>query len=105
MDAGGAGGVGLGEGSEAFAEAGCVLLRDGEDANTALRAAGAADEVRAASESGGGERAVDDLDEVRRHGGVLSWSFRPFPGCIHPIWVYTTVLFMAKDLRFCIYKL
>jgi len=64
VDAGGAGGVGLGEGSEAFAKTGCVLLRDGEDANAALRAAGAADEVRAAAESGGGEGGGYDLDEV-----------------------------------------
>jgi hypothetical protein len=60
-------GVGLGEEYEAFAEAGSVLLRDGEDANAALCAAGAADEVRAAAESGGEEGGVDDLDEVR-HG-------------------------------------
>jgi hypothetical protein len=52
VDARGAGGVGLGEAVEAFAEAGGVLVRDGEDADAALGAAGAADEVRAAAESG-----------------------------------------------------
>ena len=49
---------------EAVAEAGCVLLRDGEDAVAALGAAGAADEVRAATLRGGGEGGGYDLDEV-----------------------------------------
>ena len=66
VDAGGACGVGLGEGSEAIAEAGCVLLRDGEDSVAALRAAGTADEVRATAKSGGGEGGSYDLDEVGR---------------------------------------
>jgi hypothetical protein len=72
VDAGGAGGVGLGEGSEAFAEAGCVLLRDGEDSVAALGAAGAADEVRAAAVRGGGEGGGYDLDQVRHY--VVQWE-------------------------------
>jgi len=68
VDAGGAGGVGLGEGGEAFAEAGCVLLRDGEDSDAALGAAGAAYEMRATASGGGGESGGYDLNEVVRHG-------------------------------------
>jgi hypothetical protein len=75
LDTRGAGGVGLGEGGEAFAEAGGVLLRDGEDSDAALGAAGAADEVLAAAGGGGGEGGGYDLDEVRRHGGVVSRIF------------------------------
>lgn len=67
LDALGAGWIGLDEGSEAVAEASGVLLRDGEDTDTALRASGTADEVRAAAGGGGGEGCGDDLDEVR-HG-------------------------------------
>ena len=88
LDAGGAGGVGLGEGSEAFAEAGRVLLRDGEDADAALGAAGAADEVRAAAGSGGGEGGGYDLDQVRRHGDVLSRIFGLFGVCTPPLGIY-----------------
>ena len=36
VDAGGAGGVGLCEGGEAVAEAGCVFVGDGEDSDAAL---------------------------------------------------------------------
>jgi hypothetical protein len=46
----GAVGIGPGEECKAFAEASCVLVGDGEDSDTALRAAGAAYEVRAAAE-------------------------------------------------------
>jgi len=49
---------------EADAEADRVLVRDGEDAVAALGASGAASQVRAAAEGGGGEGGVDDLDEV-----------------------------------------
>jgi hypothetical protein len=38
-------------------------LRDGEDTDAALGAAGSADEVGAAAERGGGKGGVDDLDE------------------------------------------
>jgi hypothetical protein len=51
------------KGPERFAEAGSVLLRDREDAVTALGAAGAAGEVLAAALGGGGEGGVYDLDE------------------------------------------
>ncbi len=61
-DAIGAGGIGLGEGGETFVETRGVLLRDGEDAMTALGAAGLAGEVRAAAAGGVGEGGVDDLD-------------------------------------------
>lgn len=43
-------------------------MRDGEDAVAALAAAGAADEVWAAAQGGGGESGIDDLDEVRHVG-------------------------------------
>jgi hypothetical protein len=59
--------VGLFECGEAFAEAGCVLVGDGEDANAALRAAGFADEMCAAAAVGVGYGTVYDLDEGR-HG-------------------------------------
>ena len=45
-DALGAGGVGLGEEFKAFAQTGRVFVRDREDSNAALSAAGPADEVR-----------------------------------------------------------
>ena len=51
------------EGGEAFAEAGCVLVGDGEDADAALGAAGVADEVMAAALVGVGYCGVYDLDE------------------------------------------
>ena len=51
------------EGLQPFAKAGCVLLRDRKDAMTALRASGAADEMRSAALGGGGECGVHDLDE------------------------------------------
>jgi hypothetical protein len=44
-DASGFGWVCLRESGQAFAEACCILLRDGEDADAALRAARFADEV------------------------------------------------------------
>ena len=50
----GFGWVGLFEEREAFAEAGCVFVGDGEDADAALRAAGFADEVMAAATVGVG---------------------------------------------------
>ena len=46
---------------EAFAEARGVLVRDGEDSDAALGAAGFADEVGAATERCGCEGSVDDL--------------------------------------------
>ena len=61
---GGAGGIGRGKELEAGAEAGGVLVGDGEDAVAALGASGAADQLRAAAERGGGQGGVDDLDEV-----------------------------------------
>ncbi len=56
--------VGLLEEREAFAEAGCVFMGDGEDADAALGAAGSADEVRAAASVGVGYGGVYDLDEA-----------------------------------------
>jgi hypothetical protein len=51
------------EGSEAFAETGCVLLGYGEDADAALGASGFADEVVAAAVVGVGDCCVYDLDQ------------------------------------------
>jgi hypothetical protein len=50
------------KGGEAFAEAGCVLLSDGEDADAALGAAGFADEVVPAATVGVANGCVYDLD-------------------------------------------
>ena len=50
------------------AQAGRVLLRDGEDAMTALGAAGAAHEMMSAAFDSGCERSVYDLNE--------RWCFR-----------------------------
>jgi hypothetical protein len=55
------------EGSEAFAEAGCVLLGYGKDADAALGAAGFADEVVAAALVGVGDCCVYDLDKLVWH--------------------------------------
>jgi hypothetical protein len=63
VEAGGFGGVGLLERAETFAEAVGVLLRDGEDADAALIAAGATDEMWAGAESGVYEGRVYDLNE------------------------------------------
>lgn len=63
-EAGGSDRIGRGENLEPSAEALGILMRDGEDALTALSASGSADEVRAAPERGGGESGFDDLDEV-----------------------------------------
>jgi hypothetical protein len=51
------------EGGEAFAEAGCVLVGDREDADAALGAAGFADEVVSATLVCVGNCGVYDLDE------------------------------------------
>jgi hypothetical protein len=53
------------EWGEAFAETGCVLLGDGEDADAALGAAGFADQVVAAALVGVGDCGIYDLDEGR----------------------------------------
>jgi hypothetical protein len=86
LDSGGSVGIGSGEGGEAFAEAGGVFVGDGEDSDAALGAAGPANEVRAAAESGGGERGGDDLDQFLRHRLSdflpLSGGYPP-PGYIH----------------------
>ena len=94
-----AGRVGLGEGGQALAEASGVLVGDGEDSDTALGAAGAADEVWAATQSGGGESGGDDLDQVVRHGRS---DFRPLSSGTHPPGIYTD-LFMTNGLRLRIY--
>jgi hypothetical protein len=60
-------GVGLAEEVHAFAEAGGVFVRDGEDADTALGAAGFADEVGAGASCGVGQSSVHDLDEGVGH--------------------------------------
>jgi len=52
------------EGGEAFAKARAVLMGDGKDADTALGAAGLADEVRASAAVGVGYGGVYDLDEL-----------------------------------------
>jgi hypothetical protein len=67
LDAVGFFGIGLVEGLKAFAEAGCVLLGDGEDADAALGTAGMADEVVASAVVGVGHGGVDDLDELVCH--------------------------------------
>jgi hypothetical protein len=72
VDAGGFGRIGLLEGGKAFAEAGCVLVRDGEDSDAALGAAWSADEVVAAALVGVGYGGVNDLDEGLRHGEVVT---------------------------------
>jgi hypothetical protein len=59
----GSGGVCLFECGEAFAEARCVFLGDGEDADAALGAAGFADKMMAATLVGVGYVGVNDLDE------------------------------------------
>jgi hypothetical protein len=59
--------VGLFEGSQPFAETVGVFVGDGEDADAALRAAWAADEVVGAAAVGVGYRDVYDLDESIRH--------------------------------------
>jgi len=64
LDAAGAFGIGFCEEVEAVAETGCVLLGDGEDADAALGAAEAADEMLAAACGGGDEGGVDDLEEI-----------------------------------------
>jgi hypothetical protein len=69
-------GIGLSEEHEAFAEAGCVLLGDGEDADAALRAAGAADKVMGSAAVGVGYGGVDDLDEGCGVGCGLKDFFR-----------------------------
>jgi hypothetical protein len=62
--------VGLVEGGEAFAEARCILVGDGEHADAALGAAGFADEMLAAAAVGVGHSGIYDLDEIGigRHG-------------------------------------
>jgi hypothetical protein len=49
---------------ESRAEAGCVFLRNREDSDTALCAAGTADKVMSAAGGGVGESRIDDLDQV-----------------------------------------
>jgi hypothetical protein len=55
------------ERGEAFTEAGCVLVGDGEDADAALGASGFAGEVSAAALVGVGDSGVYDLYKGR-HG-------------------------------------
>jgi len=68
-------GVRCAECGHAGAEAGRVEGVDAEGAEAALRAAGAADEMRTGAEGGLGERRVDDLEEVgvarREHEGMI----------------------------------
>ena len=74
MDALGFGWVGLFEGGEAFSEACCVLVGDGEDSDAALGAAGMADEVVTAASIGVGNCGVYDLEKVLSHGD--DWRLR-----------------------------
>ena len=60
-------GVCLGQGSHAFAEAGCILVGYGEDSDAALGAAGVADQVMPAAAVSVGYGGVYDLDERLRH--------------------------------------
>jgi hypothetical protein len=66
--------VGSDEGGKTFAEAGGIFMRDGEDSDAALGAAGAADEMRAAAAVGVGYCGIDDLDEGLRHGNDVEGS-------------------------------
>jgi hypothetical protein len=59
--------VGLVEGGEAFAEARCILVGNGEDSDAALGAAGFTDEVRATAAIGVGNSGIYDLDEGLGH--------------------------------------
>jgi hypothetical protein len=59
--------VSLGELGETVAEAVCVLLGDGEDADAALGAAGAADQVGAGTQDRRSQCGVYDLDEGVGH--------------------------------------
>ena len=52
---------------KALAKARSILLRDGKDAVTALRATGPADEVMTTAFNGGGEGGVYDLGEGLTH--------------------------------------
>jgi hypothetical protein len=56
------------ESLEAFAEARGVFVRDGEDSDAALGAAGMADEVVTAASIGVGNCGVYDLEKGLRHG-------------------------------------
>ena len=56
-----------GSAEQTFAEAGCVFVGDGEDADAALRAAGFADEMVSAAMVGVGYGGVYDLDESIGH--------------------------------------
>jgi hypothetical protein len=68
-DGGGALWVGGVESGKAFAEAGSVELRDGENADAALGASWSALEPGAGAAGRVGYRGIDDLDEVRVAGG------------------------------------
>ena len=59
------------EDGEAFAEAGCVFVGDGEDADAALRTARVTDEMMASAFVCVGYRGVYDLDEGLRHGAFM----------------------------------
>ena len=67
---------------EAGAEAGGVLMRDGEDSVAALGAAGPADEVRPAAKGGGSQGGVNDLDEVGHE--VSGCRLGEVPGVLPP---------------------
>ena len=70
-------GIGLLESGEAFAEAGCVFVSNGEDADAALGAARVADEVMTSALVGVGYGCVYDLNEGLGH---LA-SVERFAGC------------------------
>lgn len=53
--------VGLGESFQAFAQAHCIFMRDGEDADAALGAAGFTDKMMATAMHRVGERGVNNL--------------------------------------------
>jgi hypothetical protein len=57
--------VDLFESFEAFAEASCILVRDREDADAALRTAWVAGEMMTATDGSIRQGIVDDLNEVR----------------------------------------
>jgi hypothetical protein len=57
------------EGGETFPKAGGVELRDGKDADAALRASWSAEEEGAGAAGGVGNGGIDDVDELGVTGG------------------------------------
>ena len=81
-DAGGFGGVSLGEDFKAFAQAGGVFVGDGEDSDTALGATGFADQMWAATMTGIGKGGVYDLNEGLLHCNLGELCFHAMLSCL-----------------------